>query len=358
MARDFVTKILSIQLPGKMQALQTERDFYTDHGIPHIERVVRRLGDLNGLLTEQLTEHECFLLLVAAYCHDLGMFWGRRKGEDPSQTRALHHERSAEIVSNLASKKHIDLDQFELPIVDMIVKAHRILDLNASPLQDEQRIAGDRIRTRLLAALLRIADACDIDHSRTPEAVFNFFENIFPPLSKERWNRHRIVADVQFDTTRASMVVSVNLSGAFIETIEKVRISNIVRKELEKERGSVYETLLRNGICLARIEVKDYQKGTYVQLSELPILDNYVLVEIVSNCNSIQQLYTPVQHFLTRDAGPVFIVEIAPPEGPLFIETRKNFKPVSLVEVEKVIRQNMGNRVLQFTGSISPKAVI
>ena len=147
--------------------------------------------------------------------------------------------------------------------------------------------AGDRIGTRLLASLLRIADACDIDHSRTPEAVFNFFESIIPPLSKERWNRHRIVADAQFDTARASIVVSVDLSGEFIETMEKVRISNIVRKELEKERRSAYETLLRNGICLARIEVKDYQKGTHVQLSELPVLDNYVLVEIASNCNSI-----------------------------------------------------------------------
>ena len=354
--REFVDTLLSRQLPNGMQAVLTDEAFYTDHGLNHIRSVVSRLGVLNALLPQHLVERECFLLLVAAYCHDVGMLLGRHAGESQSETRAFHHERSAELVREFAEKGHIELDNFELPVVEAIVKAHRIVDLDQ--IREEHRILGVPIRTRLLAALLRVADACDIDHSRAPESVFNFFEDIIPPLSRDHWARHQIVSDVEFNTERASIVLSADLGRQFTERIEKARMANTIRKQLEREREAVSDTLSQYGIYLHRVEVKDYEEDHYVQLSEPSVTENYVLVGLTSSVTSIQPLHDATEPYLAGGAGPALIVEIEPPEGPLFISTKWRIEPLRLADLEDAIKNSMTTDVVYFTGSSRAETVI
>ena len=188
--------------------------------------------------------------------------------------------------------------------------------------------------------------------------VFNFFEDIIPPLSKEHWARHQIVSDVEFNTKRASIVVSANLGGEFIERIEKARMANTIRKLLEKERKAVTDTLSHYGIYLFRVDVKDYQKNDCVQLSELPVSENYVLVGIVSSVKSIQPLHDAVESYLTRSAGPVLVVEIGPPEGPLFVDTKQNIEPLRLADLENAIKKSVMMEFVYFAASSRPETVI
>jgi hypothetical protein len=335
--------------------LQTESDFYTDHGIGHLERVLEKLALLSPFLAEEMNSREIFLLLVAAYCHDLGMFLGRRDGEDPSQTRREHHIRSAELVRGLVDDHHIDLEHFELPIVQSLIRAHRVINLDE--IQEEQQIGNDKIRTQLLGALLRIADACDIDHRRAPESIFAFYEDLIPPVSRERWRRHQIVSGVQFNQRRSSVVVSVDLDGSFSETIEKTRIANVVRKELEREMQSVSGVFSRHNIGLVHVDFKDFNRD-YIDLTELPLSEDFVLLQVSSNTQSFESLYTAIQNYLLVDSGPTLVIHIAPVEGPLYIDTRHRVRQMNLADLERATRQTLGDRdLIDFRHSFAPEIV-
>ena len=138
--------------------------------------------------TSELNDKEVFLLLVGAYCHDLGMFLGGHQNESPQEIRLHHHERSAGLIESLVTGHYINLDTFEVTVAKIIARAHRSVDIDEVPA--EHNAEQSVIRTRLLSALLRIADACDLDHTRAPEAVFNFLFNSIPESSKQHWRRH------------------------------------------------------------------------------------------------------------------------------------------------------------------------
>ena len=355
-ARDFVRTILSQPVPQERQALQSESDFYTDHGIGHLERVLEKLAALAPFLAVEITPRELFLLLVAAYCHDLGMFLGRRDGEDPSQTRREHHIRSAELVRDLADDHRINLQPFELPIVQSLIKAHRIINLDE--IQEEQQIGNDRIRTQLLGALLRIADACDIDHRRAPEAIFAFYEDLMPPVSRERWRQHQIVSGVHFDQRRSSVVVSVDLDGSFCETIERTRIANAVRRELEREMQSVFDVFSRHNVGLVHVDFKDFFNQDYIDFTEFPLSENFVLLQVNTNTQSFESLYTAIQNYLLVGSGPSLVIHIGPVEGPLYIDTRCRVGPMNLTDVERAARESLGNEgLIDFRHSLGPEVV-
>jgi len=353
-ACDFVTKILSGQVPENLQAVQTAQDFYTDHGLPHLQRVIKKLDALMGLLANELNERECFLLLMAAYFHDLGMFLGRRESEDPRETRRHHHERGADLIQRLVDEKYIDLNRFETPVVKNLVLAHRIVDLLGIP--EDQNIQGFKIRTRLLAAFLRIADACDVDYSRAPEAVFRFYEKLIPQVSREHWQRHALIADVCFDPRRSSIVVSMDLSGEFVDRIDRARMANAIHRELEEELDSASEVFRSHGISLVRVEVRDHVEGTYMKFSEFRRTDDCIILGIASNTQLTQILWKLIQPFVTRDKGPVLVVEVRPPEGPLFIDTRQLIEPAHFSNFQKAVGQVDGIVYCDFR--LTPKEIV
>ena len=353
--RDFVDQILGGQVPTGLQVVQGPSEFFTDHGRDHLRRVIDRLSELDAFLPEPMNNRECFMILVAAYCHDLGMFLGRREGEDPSETRNDHHNRSAEIVQELVDGHHIDLDRFELPTIQTLVRAHRLINLDNIPL--DQWIESDRVRTRLLAALLRIADACDIDHRRAPESVFAYYYNLIQAISRDHWRRHQIVSGVHFDQGRSSIVVSVDLDGGFLEVIGKTRIANAVQRELERELQSVSDVFSRYEVGLVHVEIRDYNRGDYVDFQEFALPDNFVLLEVNSDTQSFESLYDATQSYLSVDSGPFLVIHIAPTEGPLYIDTHYRIRPLNLGDMERVARESLGNDLANFRQSVVPEVV-
>jgi len=119
-----------------------------DHGPLHAQRVyafARQLGVLAGL-----SLHERALLEAAALLHDIGM----------SGDREQHHIISDEIVRQLTTDGKLPFNGEEADVVATLCKWHR------REYDPDCIHKGLKIRTGLLATLLRLADCMDLDYRR------------------------------------------------------------------------------------------------------------------------------------------------------------------------------------------------
>jgi predicted DNA-binding transcriptional regulator len=337
--RTFVNLILSRQIPDSIQVVATHSEFFTDHGTPHVERVISKLNSLSELVPDGPNEREQFFLLIGAYFHDLGMFLCRLPNEPARETRLHHHERSADLVDRLVAGNFVNLDQFEVSVTKHLVRAHRAVSLDEVP--EEQSIEQSTVRTRLLAAMLRIADACDMDHTRAPEAVFRFLYDAIPSSSRQYWRQHQIVAAVNFSREHAAIVVSVQVNGGFVERFDKMRMANSVSRELQRELTSVSNVFAHYGVGLVRVEIKDFDSNHDLDLSSFQLLDSYYVLGVGAGIESIEPLHEAIGQFLCSDQGPSVVIEIIPPEGPLIIDTGFRVDPLHFEEFENASKPHI-----------------
>jgi len=174
--------------------------YYTDHGPGHSEAVIEILNKLTKGVN--LSEYENFLLKCSAWLHDIGMLG--REGEDIynpevcNRIREEHHKRSAEYISK--HWREIGLsDETEATIIQWICYAHSSkVAINDVDEESTIHIAGreEKIRTRLLAALLRLADALDCREDRLPPEEYRRLPQILQESLKEYW-KHEIVKKVE-----------------------------------------------------------------------------------------------------------------------------------------------------------------
>jgi hypothetical protein len=156
--------------------------YYTDHTVTHSERIITLLDGLTaGMMAtgKSLSPIEVFVLLAAAYLHDIGMQDERFAGGDLEEIRAHHHEVTAELIycaagdpstgSGRRPAQAVDLglpgDPGLVEAVALVAKGHRRVDLNSAEYEPLVH-GGETLRLRLLAALLRFGDELDIDYRR------------------------------------------------------------------------------------------------------------------------------------------------------------------------------------------------
>src|SRR5574337_1002872 len=148
--------------------------YYTDHTVTHSDRIIALLDGLTaGMMTTPkcLSPTEAFVLLCAAYLHDIGMQNERFAQGDLDVIREHHNELTAEMI--YAVFEH-SADAFAIPLahdpgiveaVALVAKGHRKEKLNAA--EYEPLVHGNETgRLRLLAALLRFGDELDIAYRR------------------------------------------------------------------------------------------------------------------------------------------------------------------------------------------------
>lgn len=161
-----------------------------DHGPGHIERV---LSNLAALLAGESIEHglvsiyEVFLAAVAVVAHDIGIIDGRK----------CHAERSAELLDLLASKNIFLFDPYSRAILDVAIRCHSStteIELACQHLAEVETLHGHRVRPRLVAALVRLADELDEDHRRAVAWVQPLLP--LPPSSLPYWEFCQRIAGV------------------------------------------------------------------------------------------------------------------------------------------------------------------
>lgn len=189
------------QAAGRIWARPLHRT-YTDHSVAHSERVIVLLDGLTAgqaATEKRLSPGEAWVLLAAAYLHDVGMQNERFAGGDVEEIRAQHHEQTAEMIyavfEDPANAFPIPLagDPALVEAVALVAKGHRRVDL-ASAEYEPLAHGGEALRLRLLAALLRFADELDVDHRRVDLAQMKLLA--LPVESQLHWWKCHYVAGV------------------------------------------------------------------------------------------------------------------------------------------------------------------
>lgn len=147
----------------KTKILEIEREgYYNDHGVDHIKMVIDRISKIieNFKQNESsfsLSNYEVFILLIAANLHDAGHLITNRKG---------HANAAKELLSRFDKAPNSLLDPGERRIIGDIAKSHGGKDDPIGKLASEDHISGIKIRPRLLASILRLADELAEDKTR------------------------------------------------------------------------------------------------------------------------------------------------------------------------------------------------
>ncbi|MBN1953678.1 MAG: HD domain-containing protein [Anaerolineae bacterium] len=145
---------------------------FTDHGPGHALRVKSFATQISYILN--LTQTERHLLRAGALFHDIGNVVDRE----------THNVVSQETVEKLAAQGKLPFTAEEAHLIGLLCRWHR---REYEP-ERTDTLRDTPIRTGLLAAVLRVADAMDIDHRRSDHsAKFRGIVEFFFPDSVPHW---------------------------------------------------------------------------------------------------------------------------------------------------------------------------
>jgi hypothetical protein len=161
---------------------------FADHGPGHALRVKSFASQLGYIIG--LSQAEQQLLRAGALFHDVGNIVGRER----------HNIISQETVEKLATDGELPFSPKEAEIVGLLCRWHRD-EYNADRCDE---LSGETIRTGLLASILRVADAMDIDHRRSDYTDrFSRVLHLFYPQHLPHWTSLEEILGVRIRCTPA-----------------------------------------------------------------------------------------------------------------------------------------------------------
>jgi tetratricopeptide (TPR) repeat protein len=222
---------------------------YTDHGETHCKTVEKNLDELiPDDIKSELNEYEIFLLLSSVYLHDVGIMCATTSVEENEEIRRNHHKRSEQfIIDNMKDL----LNGPERDAVGKISLAHRdevsLDDIMMERTIRHSLLGNKKVRVRFLAALLRLADSCDLCHTRTTEDIVSLGK-----LSKEASFHHALherVSGISFDTEEKTIFVDLSIASDG----EKAICQKYLINKLQESLNSVKDHLVKNGIVYVEV---------------------------------------------------------------------------------------------------------
>jgi len=245
---------------------QVHAPHYTDHGETHYKTVEKNLDELiPDELKNEINEYEIFLLLSGVYLHDVGIMCALTNEEENEAIRKNHHKRSEEFIINNVKDVLLGPERY---VVGKIAFAHR----DFVPLEDvilertirHSTLGNKQVRVRYLAGLLRLADSCDLCHTRTIEDITTVSK-----LSEEASFHHALherVSGIIFDTKEKTIYLDLNIASDEEKGIcEKYIVAN-----LQKCLASVKDHLIRNGIVYIGVTPRFTITGTLTTKLTVP----------------------------------------------------------------------------------------
>ena len=217
---------------------QTKPSYYTPHSASHclaVEKIIKALIEKSKA---KLSDLEKFVLFSATWTHDLGMFHTvaddflqhqniKEENRHSLQTiRDMHDKISAWHLSSnytkifgLQSDKKEPADEVAVDNVlrnyaysiNVISRFHRMKeDINDCP--KERFVKGERIQTRLLAALLRLGDTLHVDSSRFDRRLYDVLQiGQFDRSARLHWLKSYVVSNVYLDIENETIIVNIDL---------------------------------------------------------------------------------------------------------------------------------------------------
>jgi tetratricopeptide (TPR) repeat protein len=258
--------------------------YYTLHGLDHSNNVITILDELiNGLNPQDnLNETEFFCLLSAAFLHDVGMqckypndieraaqisTTKKRPYTFQDLIRDEHHKRSGRYIKD--NYKNLKLDTIEAECVRLISEGHRQTKLESTEYID-QPIGHDRVRIRLLSALLRLADELDIGYKRAPETLLDILKNDIPDYSRVQWLKHYYTSGILINTqqeTNGKKKTFIEIHCQYPDKDVGRKITEVlISKPIEETLNDVRLILLEYGLNL----ILDHKIKYNPDLEEIP----------------------------------------------------------------------------------------
>jgi hypothetical protein len=222
---------------------QIRAPHFVDHGETHsssIESLLARI--IPTTVLERMGEHEIFLLLCGVWLHDIGMI-SKEQGETDNEVREKHNVKSRELIRN--SLPEIQLTDDERYVVGEIAFYHRKSeDINNAVETYETQFGStvSKIRVRFLCGLLRLADGCEIAHSRSSRKLLQI--NDLDEEAKFHHEIHLHVSAVDFDNISQEILISARVKN----DADKLLLENFLKADLEKELVTVKAVLSKYGV--------------------------------------------------------------------------------------------------------------
>ena len=329
-----------------MSILNTDVAYYNDHGEEHLKRVAENYADIVSSSLIDLSSCELFLALLSIWLHDLGLFLGRKPEEDPVVARKEHYKRVRDAIDCLENERNIaamNLHHKELVII--ICEGHS-RNTNLSSIADSISLYGENIRLQMLASILRVADALDIDQRRTPESIFKLYEESIPAKSIEHWKKSFAITGIRINPQYASVDVYVILNEHNLQTLIHQRIMlNEVYDTLRNEIDSVDNVFSINRIPLHHVRLLDGRTNKTLETTSarsrltITTLEQDLLVDETLNkfeeilktnsgeCRIILQIKLANQSMLTINLPPIFSIL---PDNTVFSQIRDILKPIEI----------------------------
>ena len=229
---------------------QIHSPHYVDHGETHclnIECLLSRI--IPPHVREKMTEYELFLLLCGVWLHDIGMI-SKKAGEKNDQVRETHHTRSRELIRKKLPE--IALTDDERYVIGEIAFYHRkVEDINnAKEIFETQDFSTvSKVRLRFLCALVRLADGCEIAHSRSSRKLIEIAD--VDEEAKFHHEAHLHVSAVDFDIISHEITICDRVKNEE----DKSLLNNFLKGDLEQELFSVKNVLNENGIDYSFVKV-------------------------------------------------------------------------------------------------------
>lgn len=191
--------------------------FYTEHGEGHCEMLEDYLDQIIWRKGEEPSEHdfvpspeEAMYLLSAIKLHDIGMWYGIFDNEHVEDLRDInevinlrntHEFRTSRYIIEKWKDSHKWPDDEKTWLSNICVfhrRAHPIISLD--PHKINGRYTNVDVRFAVLAALLRLADACHVDKTRAPRPVMELYISLgMPQKAVCHWGKAELIREVNFD---------------------------------------------------------------------------------------------------------------------------------------------------------------
>ncbi|MCK4823671.1 tetratricopeptide repeat protein, partial [bacterium] len=252
MNTDYLINLLDSNLQSKLETIkraasriwETQKmQHFTKHGISHSENIIGILKlTLEDMRTmkDKLSKHEIFILLASAYLHDIGMQSAYHAGlpdkssydiDDKKIIRDRHHETSSKMILKSVDetvKRRVDCGLADciqpnyVRYIALLSKSHRIgkPGILSNLLDEDYLKTGEKIRVRLLTALLRFADELDRDYLRVNMEELKLWD--IPTDSKVYWWMHHYTKAVEIENGRIRILfrIPVNYKDSHMKVDE------------------------------------------------------------------------------------------------------------------------------------------
>lgn len=263
--------------------------YFTNHNMDHSERIIKKCDMLISSFREKvvsLNSDECFILMAAAYLHDIGMQYS--KINDLQTIRDKHHELTVEMIERNAAGDSTfpNLGLYEgehVGYISLVCKGHRnCIDLQDSVYDSDLNKRGDKslIRLRLLTALLRLGDTLDLDSSRVDMEVYKIKIDM-PVESQFEWWKHYYVQGL---VVKDGLIwIQYRFPGSMKGSKFEKAIDTLVQQHISKSYKSAENVFHEVGIIL----IHKSSKMRYLSDSEVKMAPVEITKKLIEAASKI-----------------------------------------------------------------------